>query len=202
MDTPSTLPGVDLAKIGVEELKKKWGWFLALGVLLIVVGTIALGSAFLMTVFSMVLLGWLMVFGGILEAVHAFACKKWSGFFIDLLTGLLYVVVGFMILANPEASAEVLTLLIAVFLIFGGIFRVVLSIGVQYQNWGWLLLHGVISVVLGVLIWRQWPSSGLWVIGMFVGIDMIFNGWTLVMLSLAAKNMPTDEAPGAAGATA
>ncbi len=197
MDTPSTLPGVDLAKIGVEELKKKWGWFLALGVLLIVVGTIALGSAFLMTVFSMVLLGWLMVFGGILEAVHAFACKKWSGFFIDLLTGLLYLVVGFMILANPAATAEVLTLLIAVFLIFGGIFRVVLSIGVQYQNWGWLLLHGVISVVLGVLIWRQWPESGFWVIGMFVGIDMIFNGWTLVMLSLAAKNMPTNEATGA-----
>lgn len=194
MDSTSTLPGVDLAQIGTEELRKKWGWFLGLGALLIVVGTIALGSAFLMTVFSMVLLGWLMIFGGVLEAVHAFSCKKWSGFFIDLLTGLLYVVVGFMIVANPAASAEVLTLLIAVFLIFGGIFRVVLSISVQYQNWGWLLFHGVISVVLGVLIWRQWPYSGLWVIGMFVGIDMIFNGWTLVMLALAAKNMPEGKA--------
>lgn len=194
MDSSSTLPIVDLAEIGAEELRKKWGWFLALGALLIVVGTIALGSACLMTVFSMVLLGWLMIFGGILEAIHAFSCKKWSGFFIDLLTGLLYVVVGFMILANPAASAEVLTLLIAVFLIFGGIFRVVLSISVRYQNWGWLLLHGVIGVVLGILIWRQWPYSGLWVIGLFVGIDMIFNGWTLVMLALAAKNMPPREA--------
>lgn len=194
MDSTSTLPGVDLAQIGTEELRKKWGWFLGLGALLIVVGTIALGSAFLMTVFSMVLLGWLMICGGVLEAVHAFSCKKWSGFFIDLLAGLLYVVVGFMIVANPAASAEVLTLLIAVFLIFGGIFRVVLAISVQYQNWGWLLFHGIISVVLGVLIWRQWPYSGLWVIGMFVGIDMIFNGWTLVMLALAAKNMPEDKA--------
>jgi uncharacterized membrane protein HdeD (DUF308 family) len=67
----------------------------------------------------------------------------------------------------------------------------------RYQNWGWLLLHGVINLLLGVLIWRQWPLSGLWVIGLFVGIDMIFNGWSLVMLSLAAKNLPAASAANA-----
>lgn len=183
----------NLPSVGVEELKKKWGWFLALGILMIVGGSIALGAATLMTEFSMLLLGWLMIFGGVLEAVHSFACKKWSGFFIDLLTGLLYLVVGFMIIANPGAAAEALTLLIAVFLIFGGIFRIGLAISVRYQNWVWLLLHGVINLILGILIWKQWPYSGLWVIGLFVGIDMLFNGWALVMLAITAKNMPPQE---------
>ena len=193
MASASNLPMAHLPAVGVEELKKKWGWFLALGILMIVGGTIALGASVLMTVFSMVLLGWLMIFGGVLEAVHSFACKKWSGFFIDLLTGLLYLVVGFMIIANPGAAAEALTLLIAVFLIFGGIFRMGLAISVRYQNWVWLLLHGVINLILGILIWQQWPYSGLWVIGLFVGIDMLFNGWALVMLAITAKNMPPQE---------
>lgn len=193
MASASNLPMTHLPSVGVDELRKKWGWFLALGILMIVGGTIALGASVLMTVFSMVLLGWLMIFGGVMEAVHAFACKKWSGFFIDLLTGLLYLVVGFMIIANPGAAAEALTLLIAVFLIFGGIFRVGLAISVRYQNWVWLLIHGVIDLVLGILIWHQWPYSGLWVIGLFVGIDMLFNGWALVMLSLTAKNLPPQE---------
>jgi uncharacterized membrane protein HdeD (DUF308 family) len=177
--------------VGADELRKKWGWFLALGIVLIIGGTVAIGMSCLTTVFSVMLLGWLMIVGGILEAVHAFSCKGWSGFIIDLLTGLLYVVVGFMCVANPGATAVALTLLIAMFLIFGGIFRSVIAVIMRYPNWGWVLLHGVINLLLGVMIWRQWPLSGLWVIGLFVGIDMIFNGWSLVMLSLAAKNLPT-----------
>jgi uncharacterized membrane protein HdeD (DUF308 family) len=177
--------------VGVEELRKKWGWFLALGIVLIIVGSVAIGSAFLTTVFSMMFLGWLMIASGVLQSIHAFGCKKWGGFFIDLLTGLLYIVVGFMCVANPGATALTLTLLIAMFLIFGGIFRVAIALIMQTHNWVWLLLHGAINLLLGILIWRQWPISGLWVIGLFVGIEMICNGWTLVMLGLMAKNMPT-----------
>ena len=190
MVSESNVTALELSAVGVEEVSKKWGWFMALGILLIIGGSIALGSAFLMTVFSMTLLGWLMICGGVLEAVHAFRCKQWSGFFIDLLTGLLYVVVGFMIIANPGATAVAITLLIAMFLIFGGIFRVVVALVVRFQNWGWLLLHGVVSLVLGIAIWKQWPLSGTWVIGLFIGIDMMLNGWSLIMLSLAAKNLP------------
>jgi uncharacterized membrane protein HdeD (DUF308 family) len=130
-----------------------------------------------------------------LQAAHACSCKGWGGFFIDLLTGILYVVVGFMVVANPGTTAVALTLLIAMFLIFGGIFRIVVAAVVRFQNWVWLLLHGVVNLLLGIAIWRQWPLSGLWVIGLFVGIDMLFNGWSLVMLGLAAKNLPTREQP-------
>ncbi len=120
-----------------------------------------------------------------------FPAQKWSGFFIDLLTGILYVVVGFMLIRSPGETATALTLLIAMFLLFGGIFRVAVAIATRYHNWGWLLLHGIVDVLLGVLIWKQWPLSGLWVIGLFVGIDMLLNGWTLVMLGLAARRLPT-----------
>lgn len=181
-----------LHELGLENLRQRWGWFLALGIVLIVLGTVAVGSAVLMTLATMVFIGWLMIIGGLMQVVHAFATKSWGGFFIDLLSGILYVVVGFMIIANPGATAVALTLLISMFLIFGGIFRIVAAVMVRFQNWVWLLLHGVISLLLGILIWQQWPFSGLWVIGLVVGIDMIFNGWSLVMLGLVAKNLPVE----------
>ena len=190
-DTPISAMALDLK--GVDEIRSRWGWFFALGILLAVLGTAAAGASLLMTLATMVMVGWLMIVGGVVEAFHAFTCKSWGGFFIDLLTGILYAVVGFMIVGNPGATAVALTLLIAMFLMFGGIFRIVTAVIVQFPNWGWLLLHGVVNLLLGVGIWRQWPLSGLWVIGLFVGIDMILNGWSLIMLGLAAKNLPTGE---------
>ena len=196
MTTEPQLTLTGLHMVGLESLRKRWGWFLALGILLIVLGTVALGSSVFMTLATMVFVGWLLIIGGVLEAAHACLCKGWGGFFIDLLTGILYVVVGFMVVANPGSAAIALTLLIAMFLIFGGIFRIVVAAVVRFPNWVWLLLHGVVNLLLGIAIWRQWPLSGLWVIGLFVGIDMIFNGWSLVMLGLAAKRIPAAEATG------
>ena len=194
MDRETQISVASLHLIGLGELHKRWGWFVGLGILLVVLGMMALGSSVVMTLATMVFVGWLMIGGGVLQAVHAFTCKGWSGFFIDLLSGILYTVVGFMIIANPGATAVTLTLLISMFLIFGGIFRIATAISVRFHNWIWLLLHGVINLLLGISIWQQWPLSGLWVIGVFVGIDMLCNGWSLVMLGLAAKNLPTKDA--------
>jgi uncharacterized membrane protein HdeD (DUF308 family) len=176
--------------VGMDALARHWGWFLALGIVLILLGTIAIGSAVLMTIASVLLFGALLVVGGVLQTVHAFWDRRWNGFFIDLLGGILSLVVGLMIAANPAASAVALTLLIAVFLIVGGVFRIAGSLAVQVQHRLWLLLYGIVNLVLGIMIWRQWPVSGLWVIGLFIGIDMIFNGWSLVMLALSVKSPP------------
>ena len=183
-----------LEQVGLQEVRRNWGWYLALGLVFVLLGTIAIGRSYLLTVVSVRFFGWLMIFGGIMEGIHAFWKERgWGGFFIDLLTSILYVVVGFMVVANPGATAVALTLLIAMFLIFGGIFRIAAAISVRYPNWGSVLLHGVVNLLLGILIWRQWPLSGLWVIGLFIGIEMLFNGWSLVMLGLSAKNLPAGD---------
>jgi uncharacterized membrane protein HdeD (DUF308 family) len=177
--------------IDPDILRRNWGWFVALGIAEILFGVIAAGYSVFATFFAVMLVGWLLVFGGVLAVVHAFWEKRWSGFFIDLVTGILYVAVGFMILTNPAVAAIGLTLMIALFLFIGGIFRIVAALTGHFQHGAWLLLNGIVTLVLGILIWRQWPWSGLWVIGLFIGIDMIFYGWSLVMVGLMARRVST-----------
>ena len=177
--------------MGLDEIRHNWGWFLALGVFLIVLGVVAISCSVLTTLASVVLFGWLLIISGVVQAVHAFwRERKWRGFFLDLFAGILSFVVGFMLLANPLAGAKTLTLLIAMFLLIGGIERIIVSLMAHFHHRTWLLLNGVIDVVLGVMIWRQWPTSGLWVIGLFVGIDMLLSGWSLVMGGITAKTLP------------
>lgn len=181
----------DFGWTGLEELKHNWGWFLALGAFLIVLGLVAISFSVLTTLASVVLFGWLLVVSGVVQAIHVFwRERKWSGFFLDLFAGVLSFVVGFMLLANPLAGAKTLTLLIAMFLFIGGIERIVVSVMGHFHHRGWLLLNGVIDIVLGVMIWREWPYSGLWVIGLFVGIDMLLSGWSLLMQGIAARTLP------------
>lgn len=176
---------------GLDELQQHSTWFLGLGIALIFLGVVAAGSAVFTTVASLYLFGWLLVIGGVMEIAYGIWRKTWSGFFIDLLVGVLYAVVGFMVIANPGATAVALTLLIAMFLIVVGIFRIVAALSARYPNWGWLALHGVVSLVLGLLIWQGWPATGLWVIGLFIGIELIINGVALSMLGVAAKRLQT-----------
>lgn len=191
MESVNVVTISSLHLIGVDELRKRWGWIVGLGIVLVVLGTVALGSAVFVTLATMVFFGWLMVFGGLLQSAHAFVTRRWSGFFIDLLAGLLSLVVGFLIVTHPAATALTITLLIASFLIFSGLFRITIALTIRFHNWVWLLLHGVVNLALGIMIWQQWPLDGLVVIGLFIGIDMIFNGWSLIMLGLAAKTLPT-----------
>ena len=179
-----TLEAVDMKAVG-----QHWGWFLAKGILMIIVGTLALGSYVMVTLFSMIFLGWLMIFAGVVEAVHAFWKKEWGGLFLNLLVGVLYIVVGFMVLANPTASAMTLTLIMAIFFILDGIFRIIIAVTMHYPRWGWMLLNGIVTLILGIIIWQQWQQLGLRIIGLFIGIDLIFSGWAWVMLSLAARQV-------------
>jgi uncharacterized membrane protein HdeD (DUF308 family) len=189
----SAAPG--LAAFDPHILRRSWGWFLVLGVLEIILGTVAIGSTFIATLATVVFFGWLLLIGGILSAVHAFWRKRWRGFFLDLIIGVLYVVAGFFMVEEPLAAAASLTLLIAAFLMMGGIFRIVVALTGHLEHWGWVLLNGVITLALGIMIWRQWPSSAAWVIGLFIGIELIFYGWSLVMLSMIAKGAAAPAQP-------
>ena len=181
---------------GLNELRRHWGWLVGVGIVLMVLGAIAVVYAAATTMLSVLGLGWLLIVGGIIEGVHAFGEKQWGSFFIDLFAAALYVVLGFLLVANPGTSAAGLTLLIAMFLILSGIFRIAAGLGVRAPHWGWVLAHGVVSLVLGILIWQQWPVSGLWAIGLFVGIEVLANGITLLALGLTVRRLPAE--PGAA----
>lgn len=186
-------PNQGLHRVGLDELKQSWAWFLTLGIILIILGLGALTYAGLATLVSIDIFGWVMLLGGVLTTLHAFLRRRWGGFSIDLISGILSLVVGLMILFHPVQAAVALTFLIAMFLMIGGTFRIITALSVRHGHWVWLLLNGVVTLALGVMIWKQWPLSGEWVIGLFVGIDMVFYGWSLVMLGLAAKNMPPEQ---------
>jgi uncharacterized membrane protein HdeD (DUF308 family) len=108
--------------------------------------------------------------------------------------GVLYVVLGLLFVRQPIQAAEALTLLLACTLMVSGVFRIVGSLMHRFHQWGWILLGGVINLALGIMIWLQWPFSGFWVIGLFVGIDMLFSGWTWIMLALRLKSLPRGHA--------
>ncbi len=180
---------LNLQLTDLEEFRRNANWFLALGIILIILGTVALGRSIFVTLASMVFLGWLLVIGGVIEAVQAFWQRQWGGFFLHLLGGVLYVIVGLMVVVNPQVGALALTLLMALFFLIAGAFRIIGSLTMRFPEWRWVLLNGIVTFLLGLLIWKQWPSSAFWVIGLFIGIDLIFTGWSWVMLSLTARRL-------------
>ncbi|HYV57461.1 MAG TPA: HdeD family acid-resistance protein [Candidatus Nitrosopolaris sp.] len=181
---------IQLDSRGTEELRRHWGVCVVLGIASLILGTVALGASGIVTLASVLFFGWMLVFGGAVQAVHAFWFRRWGGFFRHLLGGVLGIVVGGLLVARPLAGAESITLLLAAFFVVGGAFRIMSALAVRFPSWGWTLMSGVITLLLGIIIWRQWPISGLWVIGTFVGIDLIFDGWSLVMLGTTARQQP------------
>jgi uncharacterized membrane protein HdeD (DUF308 family) len=173
----------------LEEVGRKWMWFLILGIVLIALGAAALGHSWLATLASIVTLGWLLIFSGLSEAATAFWARKWGGLFQHLLFGLLAVIAGILLLKNPAMSAAGLTLILAAFFLVRGILRVIGAFTLRYPNWQWAVFDGALTTVLGGLIWAQWPTSGIWVIGVFVGIDFVSRGMAWVMFALGARKL-------------
>ena len=141
---------------------------------------------------AVVVLGVVLMVAGIATIITSFWAGKWSGMLVQLLVGILYLVVGFMITDKPLQVGVAMTLFIAAFCIVAGVFRVVAALTVRYPYWGWSLLNGMITFLLGVVIYRQFPESAIWVLGLLVGLEMLFHGWTWIMLSLAIKKIPAE----------
>jgi uncharacterized membrane protein HdeD (DUF308 family) len=171
-----------------NSIRKNWGWFLALGIVQIVAGTLALGFAFSATLASVMTLGILLLIAAGAQTAAAIWARDWSGFFLFLLLGVLYAVAGFLTLQHPLLAAEGLTLMLAAAFLIGGVFRIVVALVARFPSWGWVLCNGIVTVLLGIAIWKQWPGSGLWVLGTFVGIDLIVNGVTWSVLAVGVRN--------------
>jgi uncharacterized membrane protein HdeD (DUF308 family) len=177
----------------VEDLQHKWGWILLLGIVLICLGTIALLMTPVATVAAVLVLGWLVVASGVIEAVQAFRVHRWGGMFLHLIGGIVGILIGLLIVTHPIAGALAWTLLFASFLSVIGIFRIVAALRLKFANWGWAVFDGVITLGLGILVWAQWPWSGLWFLGISLGVTLLLRGWSYVMLALAVRSIPVSQ---------
>ena len=180
---------IDVVVGATPEMVHHWGWFLGFGIVLMVLGIVAVVRSTTATIASMVFFGWLLVLSSVIQFVEAFMVGRWEGFFLHLLIAILFGIVGLLMVVRPVISAEALTFLMSVFFLLGGLYQLVAAVWTHLPGWGWHALNGIIAAVMGVLILAQWPVSGLWVIGLFVGIDLIFYGWAWIALALDLRKM-------------
>ena len=174
--------------LGSEELRHKWGWFLALGIALIILGTIALAIMPAATIATVMVLGWLMMFSGVVEAIHGFQVRGWRGMVLHLVAGVLGIAVGLLIVTHPIAGALAWTMLFASFFTVIGMFRLMTAIRLKFPHWGWSAFDGAITLLLGILLFANWPLSGLWFLGLSIGISLVLRGWSYVMLAFAVRS--------------
>jgi uncharacterized membrane protein HdeD (DUF308 family) len=174
----------------LEALRGQWLWFVILGVLLVVLGMVALSSVVIASLAVAMAIGILLLIAGIGETIGAFWCRGWSGFFMHMLSGVLSIVIGALFIHHPATADLALTVLIASFLMVGGIFKIISALSYRFATWGWPLVSGIIDLILGVMIWQEWPTSAFWVIGLFLGINLIFRGFNWISLGFALRSTP------------
>lgn len=173
----------------LQHLHRAWGWFVALGVALIVLGVVCILGEMETTLITVIVLGWLLLVSGVVALVHALRTRTWSGFLLYLLSAVLRGVTGFLLVRYPLIGALSLTLLLASLFIVGGVFRAVGAATLRFPRWGWTAASGVVAILLGVMLLAALPSASLWFLGLAVGIDLIFEGTALVALGSALRGL-------------
>jgi uncharacterized membrane protein HdeD (DUF308 family) len=176
-------------KSGLCEIRHKWMLGLLLGVSLIILGVVALTNTVFFSVISIFFLGWIFIVSGTIEAIQAIHYRKNGRVFMHVVNAILSVFVGVMLFANPIEGTLIVTILIAVYFCVMGAVRIVISLRVKTPYWGWTLLDGLISFILGVFILVNLQTEGLWILGFFIGINLIFSGWSQLMLAIAAHSL-------------
>lgn len=164
------------------------GWSIALSVVLILAGLLAIAVPPLVGIGVLLVVAWLIILSGGVHLIFAWRRRTTGGTIWELLLGVLYIVIGVDVLLHPAKGLAALTLILAVYLFVEGVLELILGFGLRPRaGSGWLLLDGVVTLFLAILIWRSWPSSSEWVIGTLVGISMLFSGTSRLFLSMGAR---------------
>lgn len=165
-----------------------WGWFVGLGVAQLLLGVVAWFDVIAFTIAGVIFIGALLLVAGVFQVVHAFMDREWSGFALHLLIGLLYIVGGFLLMEEPIQGSLVITILVAAALVIGGVLRI--AIGIQHRHMpGWVLmiLGGLISLLVGAMLYVMLPWSGLWVVGTLIAVELIVHGVSWIQFGLALR---------------
>ena len=183
MQTPSLQPASEL-----EPLRAKSGWIIALGIVYVIAGLIALSSVVMATVVKVFIVGIMMLVAGAAQVINALQIKTWGRFLLWLLLGALYVLAGIVTFQNPLLAAAVLTLMLGAALVACGIVQVFLAFSMtEATTWIWVALSAAITFLLGLVILAHWPVASLYVLGIFLGIDLIVAGASWIAVGLDMK---------------
>ncbi len=174
----------------ISNLREHWGWFLALGIIFILGGIFAIAAPFVAGLTVTIIFSIVLVWLGIMQIIQAFSTKSWSGFIWELLIGVILLVGGIATWIDPVVGALSLTLVVGAVFLVKGIFQVILGFQMRpHGGWGWVLVAGILSAIVGLIILLQWPISTSYALGYLAGISLIFSGWSYVMMSLAARRI-------------
>jgi uncharacterized membrane protein HdeD (DUF308 family) len=180
----------DVFAAGLDQVRKSWGWFFTFGILLSILGIVCVGKAQTATTFSILALGWVLMISGVLWLVNSFYAFSWHGFFLYLLNAIIRGVTGYLLIRHPDAGAQGVTMLLAALFIVGGLFRGIGASVIQFPRWGWTAFSGLISFALGIYLLVTWPAASTYFIGIVIGIDLIFDGASLVGFAGAISSLP------------
>lgn len=172
----------------LDEAKKNSGFLIFLGIVTVIFGVLAVGAPLITGITVAVMVGFLLLFMGIARIVHALKSGQWGTGIWGTIVGLLAVIAGLMTIFRPMVGLMSLTLFLAAYFLVDGICEIIAAFKIKPdQGWGWVLFNGIIAVLLGVMIWRQWPVSGAWAIGILVGIHILMTGWSMIILGTGAR---------------
>jgi uncharacterized membrane protein HdeD (DUF308 family) len=174
-----------------DVVEKSWKWLLFIGILTTILGFVGLAMGVMMTIVSILYFGFMVIFGGMLHLFNTPSLDGWKNKLLAGLIGILYIVSGMVIISYPAASASWFTLFIAAFLMVSGIFRIIAGSMSrdELKGWGWMVFSGVLALVLGGMIYAQWPYSGLWVIGLFVSLELLMQGFAMLSVAMATRSL-------------
>lgn len=185
--TPEDWPSRSVAD-RLVQLHARWGWFVGLGIVMLVLGGFALAHVFAATIASVIFIGALMAAGGVGQLLHAWRIKQVHGFLFWSVSGLLYLGAGLFAVFYPVQGATMLTLLFGAMLIAVGALRSWLWFHNRGQRgWGWLGVSGVLTLLVGILIAANWPGNSVWLLGLLLALDLLFQGWSALLLGLVLR---------------
>lgn len=170
-------------------LPHAWGWLAALGLALVLLGLCASANLFLATIATIYYVGAMMLAGGVLQIAHAFGTRKWGNAGLWTLSGLLYLLAGVSAFLDPLFAAALLTLLLALFLGASGVMRLWVAFGTGVAGRGWIAVSGVASILVAAVIGLEWPVNALWILGLILAVDLLFQGVALLAVALSAKTL-------------
>jgi uncharacterized membrane protein HdeD (DUF308 family) len=172
----------------LSYLQQHWKWFAAEGLFFIILGTTAIIVPNVFTLGITLFLGWLLLVSGIFQTVRVISIRNMPGFGLWLFSGILQIIFGYFLVADPMEGRMTLTLLLSVFFSMDGLAKVSLAVMLRpLARWGWMVFSGITSLLLAMIVWAGWPETALWVPGLLLGINLIFTGWTLLYISLHHK---------------